>query len=141
MRAPARDAALCRGALLGACLSALLSLGGCTVTTERFGDPHYITQAAKFEWRTGVTSALEVAQSLGPPDEIRRRGEEMWFFYRFQDRRTSTLVLTYYLNVFQRRSVHVIDSQLVVTFDAHDRLLTHGVSGLPDEGQFLRHFD
>lgn len=122
-------------------LGLALAVSGCSVTTERFGDPYYITQAPKFEWQQGVTSSLEVAQFLGPPDGIERRGEELWFFYRFRDRRTSSLILSYYLNVFQRLSSHEVDSQLVVTFDAHDKLLTHGVSGLPKAGDFLRHFD
>ena len=72
-------------------LLALALLGGCTVTTEREGDPYYVTQAREAEFEVGETTTLEVAQALGPPDEIVPRGEELWFLYRFQDRRTSRL--------------------------------------------------
>lgn len=121
--------------------AALLLLCGCSVTTERFGDPYFVTQAEKLPWRLGDTTPLEVAQQLGPPDEFARRGEELWYLYRFRDKRTSRLVLSYYLNWFQRSTVHSVDSQLVVVFDADDRLLFHGVSELPTSGEFMRHFD
>lgn len=117
------------------------ALGGCTVSTERDGDVHYVVKTPNFNWIQGKTTSLEVAQSLGPPDSIQVRGDDLWFFYRFNDKRTSRLVLNYYVNVFQRHTVHSIDSQLVVTFDADDKLLTHGISAIPSEGALLRHFD
>jgi hypothetical protein len=120
---------------------ALGLLSGCAVTTERYGDPHYLTQAAKLPWRLGSTTPLEVAQQLGPPDEFARRDQELWFLYRFRDTRSSRFVLSYYLNVFQRSTVHSVDSQLVVVFDADDRLLFHGFDELPASGEFMRHFD
>ena len=122
-------------------LGAALWASGCSVTTERYGDPYYVTQAQKVQWRLGTTSALEVAQELGPPDQFARRGPELWYLYRFRDKRTSRLVLNYYLNWFQRSTVHEVDSQLVVVFDEDDRLLWHGVSELPPSGEFMRHFD
>lgn len=129
-----------RLALLALFAGALLC-GGCSVTTERYGDPYYVTQAAKVAWRLGETTPLEVAQQLGPPDQFARRGQELWYLYRFRDKRTSRLVLNYYINWFQRSTVHEVDSQLVVVFDAADRLLFHGVSALPPSGEFMRHFD
>jgi len=125
-------------ALLVACA---LWASGCTVTTERYGDPYYVTQAQKVQWRLGTTTAIEVAQTLGPPDDYARRGTELWYLYRFRDKRTSRLVLNYYLNWFQRSTVHEVDSQLVVVFDEDDLLLWHGVSELPPSGEFMRHFD
>ncbi|HBP21360.1 MAG TPA: hypothetical protein DEA08_26680 [Planctomycetes bacterium] len=128
------------GGLLLPLLLALTLLDGCTVTTEREGDPHYVTQARDAQFEVGKTTTLEVAQAFGPPDEIVPRGEELWFLYRFRDRRTSRLVVSYYLNWFQRHTVHEIDSQLIVAFDGQDRFLYVGMSDIPSEGAFMRHF-
>jgi hypothetical protein len=118
-----------------------LALAGCTVTTERHGDPHYVHAAPRAKFKLGHTTSLEVAQALGPPDRIERQGDNLWFRYRFNDRRTSSLILSYYLNWISRRSVHSINSQMIVVFDAEDRLLHYGVSDIPSDGALMRHFD
>ncbi|MGE0713015.1 MAG: hypothetical protein AB7N76_07975 [Planctomycetota bacterium] len=127
--------------LLAGLMLAAPVVGGCSLTTVRDGDPHYVLEAHKQPFKAGETTSLEVAQALGPPDLIETQGERLVFEYRFRDRRQSSLILSYYLNVFQRLSVHSIDSRLLIAFDEQDRLLYWGVSELPTGGQIVRHFN
>jgi hypothetical protein len=109
------------------CLLALAT--GCTLRLFRAGDDRFLQTAP--EWRPGVTTALDVARELGPPDLVRWSDRHMTFIYRFQRRVRTSLALSFYLRLFQRERGRQEDSTLVVTFDADDRLLHHGTSEVP----------
>ena len=109
------------------CLLAFSS--GCTLRLHRAGDGRFLDVAP--DWQPGVTTALEVAHELGPPDLVRWSGQRMTFIYRFQRRVGTSLAISFYLRLFQREHGRQEDSTLVVAFDADDRLLYHGRSGLP----------
>jgi len=119
-------------ALLAWGSSVLFALSeGCTYSVYRAGDGRFLD--APFEWRPGVTTALEVARALGPPDLVRQTGERMTFIYRFQRRAETRLALSFYLKLFQREEEREVDGTLLVAFDADDRLLFHGRSEVPPE--------
>lgn len=104
---------------------------GCTYRVLRAGDGRFLDAA--LDWRPGVTTALEVARALGPPDFVRRTGPRMTFIYRFRRRAEARLALSFYLKLFQREEEREVDGTLLVAFDADDRLLYHGRSGVPPE--------
>ena len=112
-------------------LAALWLSGGCTYSVYRAGDGRFLD--APLDWRPGVTTALEVARTLGPPDRVRQRGAELSFIYRFQRRAETRLALSFYLKLFQREQERELDGTLLVAFDAEDRLLYVGRSDLPPE--------
>ena len=109
------------------CLLAFSS--GCTLRLYRAGDGRFLDVAPG--WQPGVTTALEVAHELGPPDLVRWSGRRMTFIYRFQRRVRTSLSISFYLRLFQRERGRQEDSTLIVTFDADDRLLYHGRSEAP----------
>ena len=113
---------------LAACASlAVCALpAGCVYSVYRAGDARFLDAA--LDWQPGVTTALEVARALGPPDLVRRSGERMAFVYRFRRRAEARLALSFYLKLFQRQQESQTDSTLLVAFDAQDRLLYHGQS-------------
>jgi hypothetical protein len=104
---------------------------GCTYSVYRAGDGRFLE--APLDWRPGVTTALEVAQALGPPDLVRQAGPRMTFLYRFQRRAETRLALSFYLKLFERDEQREVDGTLLVAFDERDRLLYHGRSDVPAE--------
>jgi hypothetical protein len=104
---------------------------GCQFSVHRAGDGRFL--AADLAWQPGITTALEVARALGPPDFVRRSGARMFFIYRFRREAETRLALSFYLKLFQRRQESQQDSTLLVAFDARDRLLYHGRSDAPLE--------
>jgi len=110
---------------------ALVLGGGCTYSVSRAGDGRFLD--APLDWRPGVTTALEVAQALGPPDYLRQTGPRTTFIYRFRRRAEAHFALSFYLKLFQRDEEREVDGTLLVAFDADDRLLYHGRSELPAE--------
>ena len=112
-------------------VAAMALSGGCTYSVVRAGDGRFLD--APLAWRPGVTTALEVARALGPPDLVRQTGARMTFIYRFQRRAETRLALSFYLKLFQREEERFVDGTLLVAFDAEDRLLHHGRSELPPQ--------
>jgi hypothetical protein len=104
---------------------------GCTVRAHHAGDSRFLESQPG--WRPGVTTALEVARDLGPPDLVRWSEARMAFIYRFQRRVETSLAVSFYLRLFRREHRRQEDSTLVVIFDADDRLLYHGKSEAPAE--------
>ena len=125
MTVPGRAGALAAGLCL------LLVWLGCTVRVYHAGDGRFLGSSPG--WQPGVTTALEVAQELGPPDLVRWSGERMTFIYRFQRRVGTSLAVSFYLRLFRREHGRQEDSTLVVVFDGDDRLLYHGRSEAPAE--------
>ena len=109
------------------CLIAFSS--GCTLRLHRAGDGGFLGVAP--DWQPGVTTALEVARELGPPDLVRWSGQRMTFIYRFQRRVGTSLAISFYLKLFQREQGRREDATLLVAFDAEDRLLYYGRSEAP----------
>ena len=118
-----------RRALRAACVAALALATACTLRLQRAGDDRFLE--ASPGWQPGVTTALDVARELGPPDLVRWSEQRMTFIYRFQRRVRSSLALSFYLRLFQRERGRQEDGTLVVTFDADDRLLHSGRSEAP----------
>jgi hypothetical protein len=116
------------GRALAACAAAVaIALsGGCHFGVYRAGDDRFL--AADLDWQPGVTTAREVARTLGPPDLVRESGPRMTFLYRFQRRADTRLAISFYLKLFQREQESQQDSTLLVAFDADDRLLYYGRS-------------
>jgi len=71
--------------------------------------------------------------AIDPPDFVRQVGPRLTFVYRFARRAETRLALSFYLKLFQREEEREVDGTLLVAFDADDRLLYHGRSGLPEE--------
>jgi len=127
----ARLARALRALVACAPLVALALPTSCVLSVYRAGDERFLD--ATLAWRPGVTTALEVALALGPPDLVRRSGERMAFVYRFRRRAEARLALSFYLKLFQRQQESQTDSTLLVAFDARDRLLYHGASDAAPE--------
>lgn len=110
-----------------------LSAAGCSITVEREGDAAFIeNHHAIGRWRPGVTTPVEVARALGPPDEILRQDAELWYRYRFRDIRRAKLLLNAYgLNVFQYEDKDEVLTSLVVVFGPDDKLCYCGVNAGP----------
>ena len=123
MRAPPSWRALAASVCLLACAS------GCTLRLQRAGDDRFLDAATT--WQPGVTTALEVARELGPPDLVRWSDRRMTFIYRFQRAVRASLAISFYLRLFQRNHEGEEDSTLALTFDAEDRLLYFGRSEAP----------
>jgi hypothetical protein len=102
---------------------------GCTFGVHRVGHDRFL--GSGLDWRPGVTTALEVARELGPPDLVRWSGERMTFIYRFRREVGTSLAISFYLKLFQRAQGRREDATLLVAFDANDRLLYHGRSEPP----------
>jgi hypothetical protein len=112
-------------------IAALAPATACQLGVHRAGDGRFLT--ADLDWRPGVTTALEVARALGPPDLVRQSGARMTFVYRFRRRTEARFALSFYLKIFQRQQESQEDSTLLVAFDARDRLLYLGRSDAPSE--------
>ena len=126
-----RRAAALRGLAAAAALAVLAPSVACQLGVHRAGDDRFL--AADLDWRPGVTTALEVARALGPPDLVQPDGDGMTFVYRFRRRAEARFALSFYLRLFQRQQESQQDSTLLVAFDARDRLLYHGRSDAPAE--------
>ena len=112
-------------------IAALAGASACQLGVRRAGDDRFLGAELAFE--PGVTTARDVARALGPPDQVRASGEEMTFVYRFERRADARLALSFYLKLFQREQQREQEATLLVTFDASDRLLNWGRSGLAED--------
>ena len=111
---------------LAACLVVLSVLAGCRLETERYGDGEFLK--AHLPTERGVTTVEDVARAIGPPDEVRTPGDELWFIYRYREKTAYSLILTYYLDVFKWLRNDSKEAVLFVVFDRNDRLLYHACS-------------
>lgn len=100
----------------------LLAGSACTYSALREGDDHFLH--ADLVWQPGTTTLREVLASLGPPDLMRRAGDDLVFVYRFRRQVKSSLLISFYLNLFSRARQEQTDTTLVVTFDRHDVLVS-----------------
>ena len=69
---------------LAACVCLLAFSSGCTLRLHRAGDGRFLDVAP--DWQPGVTTALEVARELGPPDLLRWSAQRMTFHLLQHDR-------------------------------------------------------
>jgi len=120
-----------RAARAGLVVVALAGASACQLGVTRAGDDRFLGAELAFE--PGVTTARDVARALGPPDEVRAAGEGMIFVYRFERRADARLAISFYLKLFQREQQREQHGTLLVGFDAADRLLRWGKTGLADE--------
>ncbi|RMG11125.1 MAG: hypothetical protein D6731_16175 [Planctomycetota bacterium] len=118
---------------------ATAALSGCTLTTEWRGDPGFLLEGTRSAnaaepstdptaaWEVGRTTLREVLRDVGPPDEILRRGRELWLVYRYRYRKARELRLVAYGGQFFRwYDGKDVDSMVVVALDPEDRLLYVG---------------
>lgn len=102
-------------------LAALLGLAaGCSYSVERAGDDRFLTRPVPRV--AGVTTAVEVAQAIGPPDEIRTVGEDLWFVYRCRRATRAQVALHYYLDLVKASQGDETVGSLIVVFDRADRV-------------------
>jgi len=115
-----------RAALLVAIL-ALPALAGCRYGQVVKGDDQFLR--AEVELVAGETTAADVAEALGPPDSMWTEGERLWFHYAYEDAVIRVITIRYYGGKwFQSQSATAVERDLVVVFDAGDRLLYHATS-------------
>jgi hypothetical protein len=101
---------------------ALPGASGCTYSTVREGDDRFLR--SELDWQPGSTTLNEVLSSLGPPDVMRRAGDELVFVYRFRREVRTGLLISFYLNLLTRARQERTDTTLVVTFDRRDVLVS-----------------
>jgi hypothetical protein len=124
---------------LGAFL--LAALAGCTITTEWRGDARFVAESVEAEppnWTPGETHMTEVVEVLGPPDDVRRLGDELAFFYRFRYAKNREFRLVVYgAQIFRYFLGDDFDSVVIITFDADDRLAHHGQAKFSADGDLV----
>ncbi|MBI3723247.1 hypothetical protein HY251_04725 [bacterium] len=109
----------------------LVVAAGCRIETEKYGDDTFLKK--DFPKVRGITTAEDVAAHIGPPDEVRTPGDEVWFIYRYREREAYSLILTYYLDFFKILRREGIEKTLFVIFDRNDRLLYWTASSSPTD--------
>lgn len=117
--------------LTTAALAALLALlpCACAIGVERSGSERFLEAGPRdLAWEPGRTTLLEVARALGPPDWVRRSGEDVIFVYRFRRQVESGLLVQFYLNLLTAERARRADTTLVAAFDPDGRLLYHAFS-------------
>ncbi len=98
----------------------LICTAGCSYRLDSMGSRRF--EDFTPHDRRGLTPQSLVAR-LGPPLNVRQVGDKLWFFYSYREVVTRSLVLTYYLQLLHLRDEVGAEADLIVVFDADDRLL------------------
>lgn len=110
---------------------------GCQIGYAIDGNERF--REAQFHFVQGVTTPIEVAQALGPPQLVRSRSGDLLYFYRLREEFLLAATLRYYGGNWLHGGLKSqTDGSLVVVFDGQDRLKY--LAKYPDAGEGDQHF-